>query len=640
MDLATLKATYLTTDPPVVGDSSVTPLVDTVEYHAGLDAALASVGAGTRAANQTKGDFIHIHGWWLGLVGGQWVPPGISGGPAGWNTTTGVPAYPNPASVGPKTLLELLVEKARAGVDVRVMGWCHHAIINSYLGLSLAANIAGLNVMTLESIRALRNEPEIGGRAILNVVHHTGGAAHAKLVVVGDNTTAVGFTGGSDFVYNRLATSLHPNGMSWHDIMARVEGPAVQGLYDWFKDTWDDATTLGGRPRPQTTFRTQVGELRSTLLTSPPVAARTFTTPSGSKHHAQSLRTLPAHQYATVSFAGSAPASAAPVAGEFKLKDAWQKAISAATRYIYMEDQSFQSTEILGWVNARLKAVPDLRVVLVTGGGTDPNDAATDTHAYLCQSLNGSLLAGLDAAQLARVRMFRRWGDNVPIGHANIVGVSPGPGATTILETDISADVAENMLVSLRAFARQGGVQAEVVHHETADPTTPLRLRVKTPAPPDAFKVGPVELHMIVGLVVHSKTTIVDDHWAMIGSANCMRRSLYTDKEHAVAFVDEGDVAVKEYRKKLWDHHFRHLNPADWDDLDAALHSWEPSWFAAGASPGRPPRIGTPGPEWIEPIPLPLQNCKPLPFMKKHVYDTVLDVDSRDPWGFVLPPIP
>jgi len=92
------------------------------------------------------------------------------------------------------------------------------------------------------------------------------------------------------------------------------------------------------------------------------------------------------------------------------------------------------------------------------------------------------------------------------------------------------------------------------------------------------------------GITVHTKSTIVDDHWAIIGSNNVARRALYTDPEHAVAFVDEDDTAVKEYRKNLWCCHFRHNTPADFDDIQAGLHAWENAWGAAGAAPARPAR--------------------------------------------------
>jgi phosphatidylserine/phosphatidylglycerophosphate/cardiolipin synthase-like enzyme len=72
------------------------------------------------------------------------------------------------------------------------------------------------------------------------------------------------------------------------------------------------------------------------------------------------------------------------------------------------------------------------------------------------------------------------------------------------------------------------------------------------------------------GRLIHTKSTIIDDQWALIGSANAMRRSLYTDVEHSVAFMDEEGVAVAAYRNELWSFHLR--TPAA--DLNAAIARW------------------------------------------------------------------
>ena len=45
------------------------------------------------------------------------------------------------------------------------------------------------------------------------------------------------------------------------------------------------------------------------------------------------------------------------------------------------------------------------------------------------------------------------------------------------------------------------------------------------------------------GTSVHAKVAIVDDAWCAVGSANCMRRSLYTDVELSVGVIDATDPA-------------------------------------------------------------------------------------------------
>jgi phosphatidylserine/phosphatidylglycerophosphate/cardiolipin synthase-like enzyme/peptidoglycan hydrolase-like protein with peptidoglycan-binding domain len=71
---------------------------------------------------------------------------------------------------------------------------------------------------------------------------------------------------------------------------------------------------------------------------------------------------------------------------------------------------------------------------------------------------------------------------------------------------------------------------------------------------------------------VHSKSTIVDDTWAIVGSANCMRRSLYTDMEHAITmFEPNGSVAA--YRQQLWGR-YSGLSFPTGTSLAAATDTW------------------------------------------------------------------
>ena len=89
------------------------------------------------------------------------------------------------------------------------------------------------------------------------------------------------------------------------------------------------------------------------------------------------------------------------------------------------------------------------------------------------------------------------------------------------------------------------------------------------------------------GIVVHAKVTIIDDEWAVVGTANCMRRSLYTDTECSVAVleVDDPDKPsfAKRLRKDLWGEHCN-LSPTPSGlrdqllELTGALNIWHSKW--------------------------------------------------------------
>jgi hypothetical protein len=68
-----------------------------------------------------------------------------------------------------------------------------------------------------------------------------------------------------------------------------------------------------------------------------------------------------------------------------------------------------------------------------------------------------------------------------------------------------------------------------------------------------------------------------------------MQRSLYTDWDHSIGILDEGQVLVKTYRKALWNEIFRHNNPEHFEDIQSSLHGWNAAWGDGGRQ--RPPRF-------------------------------------------------
>ena len=123
----------------------------------------------------------------------------------------------------------------------------------------------------------------------------------------------------------------------------------------------------------------------------------------------------------------------------------------------------------------------------------------------------------------------------------------------------------------------------------------------------------------------------------MIGSANFMRRSLYSDWEHSVSFIDEEGELVKNFRKELWSNIFKHFIPDDFDTIEHGLFSWDNSWGMPGSSPqipGRFPELS--GPPYIERIQLPVPIA---PFDEKELekYNNYTDLDSRQDWGGLCP---
>jgi phosphatidylserine/phosphatidylglycerophosphate/cardiolipin synthase-like enzyme len=671
-DLATQLATYAVgsadANPPTepvpqtFTDSRVTALIDASEYFADLQTELASIGTGANAA-ANAGHFILVAGWWLGLEGGSYIPAtrlgGGSGAPDDQPSITGKTllsiAVPSVVTVTPLTidapngstkLIDLLKTKAQAGVDVRVLGWAHPGVMGTvaYQALGALKNVARINSLTMKSIKELRSEPKIGNKAVLNVIAHTAGGVHTKIVVLGTPTRWIAYTGGIDLEPQRWGDADHHVGMTWHDVVAKVEGPAVQALYDWFKDMWTENIP----PRSVRHFKFEGQTMDSFMTGVPALAAATAPTPASAvgQTHVQSLRTVPKMNYTTLNCLPTNSPISFVSNGLFEVHTALKKALTKASSYVYIEDQSFWAQETLGFVNQAIKANSSLHVVLLTSGAVDPNDPAFP-FSYLTTAINHGLLDGLDASQVGRVRLFKRLGDINPVTNdpsdttpiqitvKNITGAGRTVQAQTdLVMTDSNGQptgVLADALAARNLFLlRPPAALYPILGNTAATPGAKVVLTVEQPPQHASLSKSTYGLVFAAGVTVHTKSVIVDDVWTMIGSANTMRRSLYTDLEQSVSVID-GDTAnpfPKQYRTRLWAHHLGGA-AGDYDDLDQALHVWDTDWGTAGLYE-RPPQVRN--------LPLPLTPDAAMTASEKSKYDWYNDPDSRDAWGGLCPP--
>lgn len=483
---------------PISSGCTVTPRIHGSQYFPALKTELNRPGVSQ----------ILLAGWWLQEAFS------LDGGSAGTR------------------LLDLLKAKARAGVDVRVLGWvmAPEVLDNILIGqvnpasptasTADAAAILNLNSDTMRFVNGLRAEPALADKALLNILSHPAGAVHHKFVLIRGSNGDVGFTGGIDLQQVRWDPL-------WHDVQAQVTGPVLERFHETFRQMWNEV-----KARPPVRLAAAGVICASHTSATPTLPAATFAATGTGLAAVQNLRTVPQFNFPPITLVAprNTAVSFAPT-GLFELRLAWEKAISGASRYLYLEDQGYTATEVFDWINARVKAAPDLRVVLVMGG----NDPTTGTPgpqlAAMQLAVNDHLLAGLTPAQRGRVGVFGYW----------------------------------------RKF-------------------------------------------------VHAKTTIIDDQWALIGSANCMRRSLYTDFEHCVGFYHPATVSA--YRRALWRTHLG----SDVADLDAALRAW----FARPARTSAPPAPAAPDPvtRFTLPLPRPTMSAS-----DRVIYDQLIDADSRQPWG-------
>jgi len=239
-----------------------------------------------------------------------------------------------PSRDGGDTTIEGMLGSLARSRDVRVLLW-------SGMPLPFGAR-------SRRSVRAAARELERAGpvRVALDSHERPLHCHHEKLIIVDDR---VAYVGGIDFTTldgDRFDTPEHPprEGLGWHDLMVRLEGPAVADVADHFRFRWAQVT----------------GEHLPTGDT-PPVAGDTTV---------QVVRTVPERIYP------GCPR------GEFRILEAYGRALRSAERLIYLENQYLWSPEIVEMLADKLRHPPsdDFRMIIIL-----PSKANTGTDNTLGQ---------------------------------------------------------------------------------------------------------------------------------------------------------------------------------------------------------------------------------------------------------------
>jgi phosphatidylserine/phosphatidylglycerophosphate/cardiolipin synthase-like enzyme len=181
---------------------------------------------------------------------------------------------------------------------------------------------------------------------------------HEKTIVVDDR---VAFVGGIDLTSesgDRFDTQEHPSRatVGWHDVSARISGPAVADVAEHFRMRWQD---VAGEALPAPVVPPGVGGV-----------------------DLQVARTVPEGLY-----------DAAP-RGVFTILESYLRALRAARRLIYIENQFLWSPEVAAVLAGLLRTHPnpDFRVLLLLP--SKPNNGADDTRGVLGDLIEADAHAG------------------------------------------------------------------------------------------------------------------------------------------------------------------------------------------------------------------------------------------------------
>jgi phosphatidylserine/phosphatidylglycerophosphate/cardiolipin synthase-like enzyme len=255
-------------------------------------------------------------------------------------------------SRGGGTLRELLADTAQR-VDVRVIAWA---------GAPLP-----LFTPSRKQVAEMRDRLVNGTRIqmALDARERPMHCHHEKLAVIDGR---VAYVGGIDLTLlagDRLDTQEHParGSLGWHDAATRIEGPLVADVAEHIALRWREVTG-------------------DTLDVSPCTDAGSVT--------AQFVRTVPNDVY-----------DALP-RGDFRIVEAYTRALRSAERLIYLESQFLWSPELVTILRDKLRNPPsdEFRMVLLLPA--HPNNGQDDTRGQL-----GTLVAADRDERLLACTLFQ-----------------------------------------------------------------------------------------------------------------------------------------------------------------------------------------------------------------------------------------
>jgi phosphatidylserine/phosphatidylglycerophosphate/cardiolipin synthase-like enzyme len=175
---------------------------------------------------------------------------------------------------------------------------------------------------------------------------------HEKLVIVDDRVAFVGGVDLTSYAGDRYDTPQHRarGQVGWHDAALLIRGPLVADVADHFRLRWHE---VAGEELPEPRRPRRAGEVELQLV-----------------------RTVPEKVYSSLP------------CGDFRILEAYTRALSSAQKLVYLENQFYWSSEIAEILERKVVDPPDedFRIVLVLPAS--PNDGGDDTRGQLADLLD------------------------------------------------------------------------------------------------------------------------------------------------------------------------------------------------------------------------------------------------------------
>jgi phosphatidylserine/phosphatidylglycerophosphate/cardiolipin synthase-like enzyme len=341
------------------------------------------------------------------------------------------------------SIAELFAAAAQRGVIVKGLVWRSHVDRLSFSEQENRHLGEEINAAGGECLRDMRVRP--------------GGSHHQKFVVLrhpGRPERDVAFVGGIDLCHGRFDGPEHQGDPQrqamadvygarppWHDVQLRVHGPAVGDVEAVFRERWEDPAKLTRNPVDVAADLIRREDRSPGQL--PPVWPDPATR---GRHTVQLLRTYPKRR----------PRYPFAPDGERSVARAYQKVAERAHSFIYLEDQYFWATDVVGCFAEALAANRDLRLTVVLPHYPDQDGRLSEPP---------NLVGRQEALDL----VHRAGGDRVAVyGIENHAGTPVYVHAKVGIVDDVWASVGSDN-VNRRSWTHDSELSCAVLDDETDD---------------------------------------------------------------------------------------------------------------------------------------------------------------------------
>lgn len=361
---------------------------------------------------------------------------------------------------------------------------------------------------------------------------------HQKIQVVGNSDGIHAYCGGIDLNSNRTQTPAHASRSPFHDVHARINGPAALELTTTFIERWNEP---GGRDTLALDGAVSLGALPPTLSDVVQVG-RTYYGPAAGAGH-------------SLGFAEN---------GERTILDTLLSAIGQARRYIYIEDQYLTPPPeyTAGLIDAA-RCVSGPLIIAVPAVADQPfglphrQELVADLRAAWGDRVRvGVLRKRFSHADTNRESSSGRlWLTEDVTALADTIKLSP---AERVPSTPFWLTVGSEVMRAYGAVAGVSDPASVSVRVERGDATRLFGAASGTGAKEHKARSA-VLCGRFPDIYVHSKMMLVDDAFAAIGSANLNRRGFFSDGECDIFALREqvadGDNWIRNLRIALWAEH-------------------------------------------------------------------------------------